>query len=268
MDARSLRLASRREDGKLKRVKILQLCLWIAGTTAGALSAKPAELNVFAAASLSDALKEIAPRYTQATGVTLRLNLGASGMLSRQIREGAPADVFISADVERLEQLERAGLLMAGTRADLLRNTLVLVVAKEEGATIHALADLAAVSVHRVAIGEPATVPAGTYAKAHLEKLGLWSALQKKIVPLDNVRAVLAAVASGNADAGFVYKTDALISNQVNIAIEVPLADGPKIIYPVAIVKDTPSPKAARRLLAYLSGAEAQAVFTRYGFLP
>jgi molybdate transport system substrate-binding protein len=268
MDARSLGLAWRSETGKVNRVKIFQLCLGLAAMTAATLGAKPVELNVFAAASLSDALREIAPKYKAATGVTLRLNLGASGMLARQIQEGAPADVFISADVARLEQLERAGVLMPGTRVDLLRNTMVLVVAKEAGAEIHAFSDLANATIRRVVIGEPATVPAGTYAKAYLEKLGLWSALQKKIVPLENVRAVLAAVESGNADAGFVYKTDALISNQVHVAIEVSLADGPKITYPVAIVNETKSPEAARQLLKYLSGAEAQAVFLRYGFLP
>jgi molybdate transport system substrate-binding protein len=232
------------------------------------LGARPAELNVFAAASLADALKEIAPQYAAATGVTLRLNLGASGLLARQIQEGAPADVFLSADELRLEQLDHAGLLMAGTRTNLLRNALVLVVANPEGAAIHAIADLTKPTVRRVAIGEPATVPAGTYAKAWIGKLGMWSALAKKIVPLENVRAVLAAVESGNADAGFVYKTDALTSQRVRIAIEVPVDEGPKIVYPAAIVNDTKSAEAARQFLAYLRGAEAQAVFAHYGFLP
>jgi len=227
-----------------------------------------AELNVFAAASLSDALKELAPRFQAATGHTLRFNFGASGTLVRQIKEGAPADLILSADELRVDQLDKAGLLLPGTRKTILANTLVLVVAAESGALVAKLSDLTKPELRHLAIGEPATVPAGTYTKELLQKLSLWAPLQGRLVPLDNVRAVLAAVESGNAEAGFVYRTDALISKKVKIAVEVPLADGPKITYPVAVLKDSKQPTAAQALAGYLAGPEAQAVFARYGFLP
>lgn len=232
-----------------------------------ALAASAAEVTVFAAASLSDALKEIAPVYTKITGDTLRFNFGASGALARQIQEGAPADVIVSADELRVDQLEKAGLLLTGTRRNILANQLALVVAAESGAPVAALADLVKAEVTRIAIGEPATVPVGTYTKEHLQKLGLWVQVSAKCVPLDNVRAVLAAVEAGNAEAGFVYRTDALISKKVRIAVLVPLDEGLKITYPAAVVKDSKFPEAAARLVVFLASPEAQAVFAKFGFL-
>ncbi|HLP08550.1 MAG TPA: molybdate ABC transporter substrate-binding protein [Opitutaceae bacterium] len=237
----------------------------LVGGLATALHA--AELTVFAAASLAEALQEIAPAYMAATGDTLRFSFGASGLLARQIKEGAPADVLVSADELRLDQLERAGLLAAGTRRTILANQLVVVVGAE--AESFSTPDaLASANVRRIAIGEPATVPAGTYAKQFLESTGLWAQLTGKLVPLANVRAVLAAVEAGNADAGFVYRTDALLSKKVRIAIAVPLDAGPRITYPVAALRDSKSPAAAARFVTFLAGPEAQAVFARYGFLP
>jgi molybdate transport system substrate-binding protein len=233
-----------------------------------AFSLRAAELNVFAAASLSDAFKELAPQFQAATGHALRFNFGASGALARQIKEGAPADVFVSADELRVDQLEKAGLLLPDTRKTILANTLVIVVAADGGAPVATPADLTKADVRRIAIGEPATVPAGTYTKEYLQKVGLWKPLLDKMVPLDTVRAVLAAVEAGNADVGFVYQTDALISKKVKIAIAIPRAEGPKITYPVAVLKDTKSPEAARALVAFLSGPEAQKVFAKFGFLP
>ena len=227
-----------------------------------------AEITVYAAASLSDALKEIAPLYTKATGDTLRFNFGASGALARQIKEGAPADVIFSADELRVDQLEKAGLLLPGTRRTLLANTLVVVVAAEGGTPVKTLSDLAKDDVRRIAIGEPATVPVGTYTKEYLQKTGDWGKLVSKMVPLDTVRAALAAVESSNAEAGFVYKTDALISKKVKIAIEVPQTEGPKITYPAAVLKDAKQLEAAKKLVEFLAEAEAQKVFSKYGFLP
>ncbi|MBE2215308.1 MAG: molybdate ABC transporter substrate-binding protein [Opitutaceae bacterium] len=246
--------------------KIIRLFL-VAASGVCAFTSGAAELRVLAAASLSDALREIAPLHARATGDTLVFNFGASGALARQIKEGAPADVIVSADELRVDQLAAAGLLLDDTRRILVENTLVLIVSTEGGAPVSDLSDLSGSAVRRLAIGEPAIVPAGTYAKAHLEKLGLWAAVQPKSVPLDNVRAVLAAVEAGNADAGFVYRTDALVSKKVRIAVEVPRAEGPRIAYPAAVVKDSTSPDAARALLVFLSGTEAQAVFAKCGFL-
>ncbi|MDR3229429.1 MAG: molybdate ABC transporter substrate-binding protein [Puniceicoccales bacterium] len=232
-------------------------------------AARAEELTVFAAASLSNALKELAPAYAKASGGdTLRLNLASSGALTRQIREGAPADVILSADELRVDQLENAGLLLAGTRRTLLGNTLVIVVAKDGAPPVAQAADLLAPNVRRVGMGEPATVPAGTYAKEYLTKIKLWEGVSAKAVYLDNVRSVLAAVESGNADAGFVYKTDALISKKVKIAREIPLAEGPSITYPVAVVRRTKKPDAAKRFAEWLATPPAQTVFAKYGFLP
>lgn len=247
-------------------MKSLRFLISVAALLAAA-AASAADITVFAAASLSDALKEIAPLYAKAAGDKLRFNLGASGALTRQIREGAPADVIFSADELRVDQLENGGLLLAGTRRTLLANSLVLVTASENTA-ITAFADLAKPAVRRVVFGDPATVPVGTYSREYLGKLGLWDPLQPKAVFVDNVRAVLAAVESGNADAGIVYKTDALISKKVKIALEVPLAEGPSITYPAAVIKDGKSPDAAKKFVVWLSGPEAQAVFAKYGFLP
>lgn len=235
----------------------------------GAVGLAPAaELNVFAAASLADVLRELAPSFQAATGHTLRFNFGASGALARQIKEGAPADVIFSADELRVDQLEKAGLLLAGTRQTLLANTLVIVVAADRGAPITTPADLVQPTVRRVAIGEPATVPAGAYAREYLEKLGLWRPLLGKMVPLDTARAVLAAVEAGNAEAGIVYRTDALSSKKVRIAVAVPRGEGPKITYSAAVLKDAKSAEAARGFVVFLAGEEAQKVFAKFGFLP
>ena len=228
-------------------------------------SARGEEVVVFAAASLTDALKEMAPAYEKASGDRLVFNFGASSMLARQIREGAPADVFLSADEAQMDGLEKAGLLVPGSRRSLLSNTLVIVVAADSGPKITAPADLE--SVKTLALAEPKIVPAGVYAKQYLEKLGLWGALETKVIPTENVRACLAAVESGNADAGIVYRTDALISRKVRVAFDVPVEEGPRISYPVAIVRDSPHAGAAKRFAAYLVSDPARDVFVRYGFI-
>lgn len=234
----------------------------------GAFSLRAAELNVFAAASLSDALREIAKAYEAASGDKLRFNLAASSTLALQIKQGAPADVFFSADEAKMDELTKAGLIAADTRRSLLSNTLVIVVIADSKAVLTAPADLAKPAFGRLALAEPQTVPAGIYAKEWLQKNGLWKQVIDKVIPTENVRACLAAVESGNVDAGIVYKTDALISKRVKVAYEVAAADGPKISYPLAVVKDSKQAEAARKFAAYLAGPEARAVFVKYGFLP
>ena len=155
---------------------------------------------------------------------------------------------------------------MKGTRTNLLANSLVIVTTPDS-ATVRALGDLTNAAVQRVALGDPKTVPAGTYAKAYLEKSGLWPEIEPKAVPCESVRSVLAAVESGNVDAGLVYKTDAAISKKVRVVFEVPSGEGPKITYPAAVVKDAPQAEAAKKFLGYLAGKEAGAVFARHGFV-
>jgi molybdate transport system substrate-binding protein len=223
------------------------------------------EVLVFAAVSLTDALKDVAVAYEKGSGDKLVFNLWASSMLARQIREGAPADLFLSADEAQMDGLEEAGLLLSGSRRSLLSNTLVIVVSSDGGPKITSPRDL--LSVRTLALAEPKIVPAGVYAKQYLEKLGLWDALASRVVPTENVRACLAAVEAGNADAGIVYRTDALISKRVRVAWAVTAEEGPRISYPVAVVKDAAHSGAAKRFAAYLASEPARAVFVKYGFL-
>ena len=231
------------------------------------LTAHAADLQVFAAASLTDALKEIAPAYEAASGDKLQFNLAGSNALARQIQEGAPADVFLSADEAKMDALEKAGLLVDSSRSSLLSNSLVVVVAADSSLQITAAKDLAGASIKRLALADTKGVPAGVYAKDYLEKSGVWEAVKDRVVPTENVRAALAAVESGNAEAGIVYKTDALISKQVKVAYEVPVNEGPKISYPVAVIKASKNSAGAEKFLSYLKSEPALAVFRKYGFI-
>ncbi len=230
------------------------------------------QVQVFAAASLADVMKEIGASYKPAK---LNFNLAASSILARQIEEGAPADVFISADEAKMDGLEKKGHLVSGTRHDLLGNTLVVVAALEEKGTLASIQDLMKKKGAKIAIGQPDTVPAGIYAKEYLTKMKLWDALKDQLVPTENVRAALSAVEAGNAQYGIVYKTDALISKKVHVVLEVPASEGPKIVYPVALIQLTmisklpnlPNPAVVQAFEAYLFSPPAQAIFQKYGFL-
>ena len=253
----------------------LALSLALAGGVALAAAADPVpaakpavgELQVFAAISLSDALQELAAGYEKAGGDHVSLNLGASSMLARQVAAGAPADLFLSADEAKMDDLDKRHLLLAGTRRDLLSNTLVVVVPAGSALHVAAAADLARPEVRALALADPAAVPAGLYAKSYLQQQGLWEEVQGRVIPTENVRAALAAVEAGNAEAGIVYRTDALISKKVRVAYEVPRAEGPRITYPMAVVAATRRPEAAKKLLAFLASPPAAEVFRRYGFL-
>jgi molybdate transport system substrate-binding protein len=226
-----------------------------------------AEVRVSAAASLADALKEIGSAYETKSGDKLVFNLGASNMLARQIEEGAPVDIFFSADEAKMDGLAKKGLVVAETRRSRLSNALAVVVATDGAPAIMTPQDLAAAAVKRLALADPKAVPAGIYARQWLEKIGLWAAVESKVVPTENVRAALAAVEAGNAQAGVVYRTDAAISKKVRIAFVVPPEVGPPISYSVALLKDAKSPDAARRFLEHLGNAEAAGVFEKFGFI-
>lgn len=229
-------------------------------------SSHAADLTVFAAASLTDALQEIAAGYKEQSGNTLVFNFAASSMLARQIEEGAPADVFFSADDAKMDELEAKGLLLKGTRKGLLSNALVIVVSTEDGPAINGPEDLATEKIKKLAIAEPSTVPAGIYAKKYLARKNLWDAVTNKVVPTENVRGALAAVESGNVDAGIVYKTDATISKKVKIAFEVPSVDSPEICYPIAALKDTKDPATTKTFLDYINSEAAIKTFAKFQF--
>ena len=165
-----------------------------------------------------------------------------------------------------MDALTAKGLMVAGTRQSRLGNSLVVVVPADSALIVRAAADLSQPRVEKIALADPAAVPAGIYAKAWLQKSGLWPALQSRVVPTENVRAALAAVESGNVAAGVVYKTDAAISRKVKVAYVVPGGDAPAISYPVALVKDSAEPLAARKFLAYLASPAAAKIFVQFGF--
>ena len=228
-------------------------------------SLSAAEIRVFAAVSLTEALEEIAGAYEKKTGDEVVFHFGASSMLARQIEQGAPADLFLSADEARMDALAKQGLIVAATRASVLSNTLVVVVPKDGGMRIASPAQL--VNVRSIALAEPSSVPAGVYARTWLQKVGLWERIRPKVIPTDNVRAALAAVESGNVDAAIVYKTDARIAKRTRIAYEVPRAQGPAISYPFALLRDAENREAAMRLLVFLRSKAALQIFARHGFI-
>jgi molybdate transport system substrate-binding protein len=240
--------------------------LAVAALIAGGLAAPPVraeEVLVFAAASLTDALKDVGRLFEAATGHSVAFNFGGSSDLARQIKAGAPADVFFSADLARMDELERAGLVRAEDRVSLLSNVLVVIVPADSRAVVKAPSDLA--GFRHLALANPESVPAGIYARRWLASLGLWERLKDRVVPTLDVRAALAAVEAENADAGIVYRTDAALSKRVRVALEVPRDQGPKITYALAALAG-PGRAGTRALRAFLASPAALEVFHRHGF--
>jgi molybdate transport system substrate-binding protein len=214
-----------------------------------------------------DALKEIGADYEKDSGDKVIFNFAASSTLARQIEEGAPADIFFSADEAKMDALEKKGLILKDTRTNRLSNCLVLVVPAQGGPALSSLKDLSLPGIKRIALAEPRTVPAGIYARQYLQKEHLWALVEPKVVPTENVRAALAAVESGNVEAGIVYKTDAAISREVKVAFEIPVGEGPSIRYPMAVVKESRDAAAARKLLEFLNSDPSANVFRARGFI-
>lgn len=228
---------------------------------------KADEVEVFAAASLTDALKEIAADYGKAGGDKIVFNFAASNTLEMQIKAGAPADLFFSADEAKMDDLGKTGLIVTESRKDLLANSLVIVVPEDSALTLTSAAQLADAKIGKIALGQPQSVPAGIYAKEYLQKIGIWDQVVARVVPCESVRAALAAVETGNVDAGIVYKTDALHSTKVKVAYEVPVADGPVITYPAALVAGAKNAGSAKKFLDYLAEPGSLKVFEKYGFI-
>jgi molybdate transport system substrate-binding protein len=230
-----------------------------------AQAAEPPPLTVFAAASTSAAMSEIAARHEAQGGGEIRLVFASSGVLARQIANGAPADLFVSANRQWMDWLVARGLL-DGAPIPLFGNRLVLVqpaVARETFDLDDSLP--ARLGGGRLAIGDPGHVPAGIYAKAALESLGLWGQLERSAVLMTNVRAALLLVERGEADAGIVYASDAAISRKVRVAATFPAESHAPIVYPAGIVAAGRTP-AASDFARYLQWPDAQAVFRRHGF--
>jgi molybdate transport system substrate-binding protein len=231
------------------------------------MTAHADEILVSAAASLAEVLKEISNGYRSKSKHTVRFNFGPSSGLARQIEEGAPADLFLSADLPQMDTLDRNGRLEPGTRKNLLSNQLVIIVPADSKLAMASPKDLVKSGVKRIALGEPSSVPVGVYSRKYLADEGLWNQVKPKIVPVQDVRATLAAVESGNVEAGFVYKTDAAVSKKVKVAFQVPSEKGPKIVYPIAIIKESNRKDAARDFMSYVQSPAAKDAFKRYGFV-
>jgi molybdate transport system substrate-binding protein len=229
-------------------------------------AAHATDLTVSAAASLSVALREVTAIFeADQPGMKVDLNFGASGALLQQIVKGAPVDVFLSADEETMNEAQAQGLIDASARRNFVSNVLVVVVPKASTRAPTMLSDLAQPQYARIAIGVPASVPAGRYAKASLHDAGLWPAIEPKMIGAQTVRQALDYVARGEVDAGFVYATDAaLLPTRVSVAFSVPTK--PPILYPAAPLAQSANASLANRFVAYLLEPRAQAIFARNGF--
>jgi molybdate transport system substrate-binding protein len=238
--------------------------------TSGLFNPKPAlktKLLISAAASLKDVLNKLEPLFEQRDrSIEAAYNFASSGALQQQIEQGAPADIMISAASKQMDALEKKGLILQETRRNLLTNRLVLIVPNRSELGIVGFQQLAEDRVKRIAIAEPNSVPAGQYAQELFRNLGILATLQPKFVLGNSVRNVLAAVESGNADAGVVYATDAKLSQQVKaVATASPKLHAP-IVYPIAVLKRSQQPMAARAYAKFLQSDQAIAVFKQYGF--
>lgn len=227
------------------------------------------ELLVFAAASLQDALGEVTQVYRMKAGVKVAASYAGSSTLARQIAQGAPADVFISANIRWMDYLEALGRIEAGTRADLVGNRLVLIAPSTSAIqlTIAPRFPLAkALGDGWLAMADPDHVPAGLYGKAALETLGVWRSVGTRVARTDNVRGAVALVARGEAPLGIVYQTDVLALKSVRIVAAFPEDTHPAIVYPGAVMANSKHKAQAREWLGFLRSPEAAAVFKQYGF--
>ncbi len=225
------------------------------------------DLKVYAASSMTNAIDEIAHNYQDKYDVTVTPVYGGSSSIARQIMNGAPADVFISANTKWMDYLVDAGSIKGDSVTKLVRNSLVLVAPKSSESVYFDLSNAkewqTALNGHRLALGNPSSVPAGMYAKESLTTLGVWNVIQSKVAPAKNVRLALALVERGEAPLGVVYKTDAQLTDKVKVVGEFANNTHNAIVYPAALVNDRIE---SRQFFQYLKSDEAKAVFTRYGF--
>jgi molybdate transport system substrate-binding protein len=244
----------------------LRHALFFVLSSAMTLSAAAAELTVSAAASLTQAFKDLAPLFEAAhPGNKVLYNFAASGALLQQIAKGAPVDVLASADQETMDRAQAQGLVKAEQRRNFVSNALVLVVPSASGSRPASLKDLIQPAYSRIAIGLPASVPVGRYTKAVLEAEGLWAAVEPKTIAAQSVRQALDYVARGEVDAGFVYATDALLlPDKVKVALTVNTLK--PVLYPAAPIAGSPNAALAQKFVEFLTAPPAQAVLAKHGF--
>ena len=240
-----------------------------AAPPSGSAASDSATVLVFAAASLTNVLDDLSHAFTAKTHIPTKSSLAASSVLAKQIEAGAPADVFFSADLEWVDYVEQRKLLKPGSRHDVVGNRLVLIAPADSTVSlkIHPGVDFtAALGEGKLATGDPDSVPVGKYAKAALQKLGVWDKISQRIVPAENVRAALAFVARGEAPLGIVYRTDALAEKKVKIVAEFPANTHPPITYPIALT--THAGAGAQQFVDFVRSPSAAEIFRKYGFTP
>ncbi|MEL1266018.1 molybdate ABC transporter substrate-binding protein [Pseudoxanthomonas putridarboris] len=250
------------------RIPLSIMAMLLFAIPASRAADEPAPLTVFAAASLKESLDEAAVAYQQQTGVPVRVSYAASSALARQIEQGAPADVFFSADLEWMDYLQQRDKLEASTRRDLLGNQLVLIAPKASRAQVdlkRPATFLAALGGGRLAVGQTNSVPAGKYARAALESLTLWNGVKARLAESESVRAALMLVARGETPLGIVYASDAKAEPAVRVLATFPEDSHPPIVYPVAVLHGTQSAQATR-FVQWLASPPARAIFQRRGF--
>ncbi|WP_420007650.1 molybdate ABC transporter substrate-binding protein [Xanthomonas sacchari] len=249
--------------------RLLCLCTLIVATAIAPVSAQTA-LTVFAAASLKESLDEAASAYQRASGTPVQVSYAASSTLARQVEQGAPADVFVSADQEWMDYLQQRKLIDPALRRDLLGNTLVLVAPAASKAQVDLRkpgALLAALGAQgRLAVGQTTSVPAGKYARAALQALGQWDAVQPRLAESESVRSALMLVARGETPLGIVYGSDAQAEPKVRVVATFPADSHAPIVYPVAPLRASAQGKAAAEFVRWLGTPPAQAIFRRHGF--
>jgi molybdate transport system substrate-binding protein len=239
------------------------LCLF--GAPPAAQEAKAPEARIYAAASLTDVIDALAKKFEPIRGSHVITSYGASNTLAQQIHEGAAPGVFISASVEWVDKLERWGMVEPGTRVSLASNALVVIVPKDAKNRPATLQDLGDARYAHIALADPVAVPAGKYAKAALDKAGVFDGLKERVVAAQDVRTALAYVERGEAPVGIVYATDAAASSKVDVAFRVPSDLYPKIVYPMVLVKG--ANRETRELCSFLQTPEAWDVFEKAGFV-
>lgn len=236
-------------------------------TPVSSSTAANASLTIAAAASLTDVTKEIATQYKKANpNVTLTFTYGSSGALQTQIEQGAPVDIFMSAASKQMDALIKKNLIDTSTRKNLLENKVVLITPKNSTLGIKSFNDLTNSKVKKIAVGDPKSVPAGQYAEQVFSSLKISDKIKSKLNLGTDVRQVLTWVESGNVDCGVVYSTDAKTSTNVAVVCEAPAGSCSKVVYPVAVVKNSKQAAAAKDFLKFLQTSEIATLFKNYGF--
>jgi molybdate transport system substrate-binding protein len=249
-------------NGRITRLLVLSLLIPM---LASCRDRRPVYLTISGAASLQDALAEVETSYQSGhPNVAFRNNLGSSGTLAREIEQGAPVDVFVSAAAKPMDDLQAKGLISAGTRVNLLRNSLVLIAPL--GSKLQDFSELGGTSIKLIAVGDPASVPAGQYAQQTLLAMHIYDGVKSRLVLSKDVRQVLTYVETGNADAGFVYATDALASGRVHVVAVAPESSHEPIVYPAAVVQGSANQETAQSFVRFLGSTQTKAIFVNRGF--